>query len=59
MTTWASSTPSISRIKGGDVRFIDYGEGPLQTTGHTAQIGPAGGAWFRGPDGNTVGLRQA
>lgn len=42
-----------------DVRFIDYGEGPLQTTGHIAQIGPARAAWFRDPDGNTVGLRQA
>jgi len=41
------------------VKFIDYDEGPLQTTGHIAQIGPARGAWFLDPDGNTLGLRQA
>jgi catechol 2,3-dioxygenase-like lactoylglutathione lyase family enzyme len=40
------------------VTFIDYDEGPLQTTGHIAQLGPARGAWFRDPDGNTLGLRQ-
>ena len=34
-------------------------EGPLVTTGHIAKIGPARGAWFRDPDGNTLGLRGA
>jgi hypothetical protein len=29
-----------------------------KTTGHIAQIGPARGAWFHDPDGNTLGLRQ-
>ncbi len=33
-------------------------EGPLVTTGHIAQIGPARGAWFHDPDGNALGLRQ-
>jgi catechol 2,3-dioxygenase-like lactoylglutathione lyase family enzyme len=41
------------------VEFIDYTEGPLQTTGHIARIGPARGAWFHDPDGNTLGLREA
>ncbi len=41
------------------VAFLDYDEGPLRTTGHIAQIGPARGAWFRDPDGNTLGLREA
>jgi catechol 2,3-dioxygenase-like lactoylglutathione lyase family enzyme len=41
------------------VVFIDYAEGPLQTTGHIAQLGPARVAWFRDPDGNILGLRQA
>jgi catechol 2,3-dioxygenase-like lactoylglutathione lyase family enzyme len=41
------------------VSFLDYDDGPLQTTGHIAQIGPARGAWLRDPDGNTIGLRQA
>ena len=40
------------------VEFLDYTEGPLTTTGHIAQLGPARGAWFRDPDGNTLGLRQ-
>jgi catechol 2,3-dioxygenase-like lactoylglutathione lyase family enzyme len=40
------------------VEFLDYSEGPLTTTGHIAQLGPARGAWFRDPDGNTLGLRQ-
>ena len=42
-----------------EVKFIDYADGPLQTTGHIAQIGPARGAWLRDPDGNILGLRQA
>ena len=40
------------------VTFIEYAEGPLQTTGHIAQLGPARVAWFHDPDGNTLGLRQ-
>ncbi len=40
------------------VQFVDYAEGPLTTTGHIAQMGPARGAWFRDPDGNFLGLRQ-
>jgi catechol 2,3-dioxygenase-like lactoylglutathione lyase family enzyme len=40
------------------VTFLDYTEGPLKTTGHIAQMGPARGAWFKDPDGNTLGLRQ-
>ena len=40
------------------VEFLDYTEGPLTTTGHIAQLGPARAAWFRDPDGNTLGLRQ-
>ena len=41
------------------VEFVDYAEGPLATTNHIAQVGPARGAWFRDPDGNTLGVRQA
>jgi catechol 2,3-dioxygenase-like lactoylglutathione lyase family enzyme len=48
----------VRELEGRGVMFIDYGEGPLQTTGHIAQIGPARGAWFRDPDGNTLGVRQ-
>jgi catechol 2,3-dioxygenase-like lactoylglutathione lyase family enzyme len=40
------------------VEFLDYTEGPLVTTDHIAQVGPARGAWIRDPDGNTLGLRQ-
>ena len=40
------------------VTFVDYTEGPLKTTGHIAQLGPARSAWFRDPDGNTLGVRQ-
>jgi catechol 2,3-dioxygenase-like lactoylglutathione lyase family enzyme len=40
------------------VEFIDYTHGPLATTGHIAQLGPARAAWFRDPDGNALGLRQ-
>ncbi|HVS48507.1 MAG TPA: VOC family protein [Candidatus Dormibacteraeota bacterium] len=49
----------VRALEKRDVKFIDYGEGPLQTTGHIAQIGPARGAWLRDPDGNILGLRQA
>ena len=41
------------------VQFIDYTEGPLVTTNHIAQLGPARGAWFRDPDGNILGVRQS
>ena len=40
------------------VTFVDYTEGPLITTNHIARLGPARGAWFHDPDGNTIGLRQ-
>jgi catechol 2,3-dioxygenase-like lactoylglutathione lyase family enzyme len=49
----------VRELEGRGVTFIDYGDGPLQTTGHIAQIGPARGAWVRDPDGNILGLRQA
>ncbi|TME16848.1 MAG: VOC family protein [Chloroflexi bacterium] len=49
----------VRELEKHDVKFIDYGDGPLQTTGHIAQIGPARGAWLRDPDGNILGLRQA
>ena len=45
-------------LEAKDVTFIDYAEGPLATTGHIAQLGPARAAWFRDPDGNILGLRQ-
>ena len=50
---------TVSDLSAGGVEFIDYAEGPLTTTGHIAQLGPARAAWFRDPDGNTLGLRQA
>ncbi len=49
----------VGELEKREVKFIDYGEGPLQTTGHIAQIGPARGAWLRDPDDNILGLRQA
>ena len=48
----------VAELEAKGVGFVDYDEGPLKTTGHIAQIGPARGAWFRDPDGNTLGLRQ-
>ena len=48
----------VKDLEAKGVAFIDYTEGPLVTTGHIAQLGPARGAWFRDPDGNTLGLRQ-
>lgn len=50
---------TVSDLEGRGVVFLDYTDGPLQTTGHIAQLGPARGAWLRDPDGNTLGLRQA
>ncbi len=49
---------AVAELESKGVAFIDYTEGPLQTTGHIAPLGPARGAWFRDPDGNTIGLRQ-
>lgn len=48
----------VQDLSARGVEFLDYTEGPLATTGHIAQLGPARGAWFRDPDGNTLGLRQ-
>jgi catechol 2,3-dioxygenase-like lactoylglutathione lyase family enzyme len=48
----------VSHLETDGVAFIDYSEGPLMTTGHIAQLGPARAAWFHDPDGNTLGLRQ-
>ena len=49
---------AVLDLEAKGVEFLDYTEGPLVTTGHIAQLGPARGAWFRDPDGNTLGLRQ-
>ena len=47
----------VDDIEAMGVEVLGY-EGPLVTTGHVAQLDPAHGAWFRDPDGNTLGLRQ-
>ncbi|WP_422936034.1 VOC family protein [Sinomonas sp. P47F7] len=49
---------TVAELEAKGVAFLDYTEGPLATTGHIAQLGPARGAWFTDPDGNTLGLRQ-
>ena len=49
---------AVRDLEGRGVEFIDYTEGPLVTKDHIAQLGPARGAWFRDPDGNTLGLRE-
>jgi len=49
---------TVADLQARGVQFLEYTEGPLITTNHVAQIGPALGAWFRDPDGNTLGLRQ-
>ncbi len=49
---------AVQQLDARGVPFLDYTEGPLATTGHIAQLGPARSAWFRDPDGNTLGLRQ-
>ena len=49
---------AIQDLEAKGVEVLDYSEGPLVTTGHIAHVGPARGAWFRDPDGNTLGLRQ-
>jgi catechol 2,3-dioxygenase-like lactoylglutathione lyase family enzyme len=48
----------IGDLEAKGVAFIEYSEGPLTTTGHIAQLGPARAAWIHDPDGNTLGLRQ-
>ena len=50
---------AIAGLEAAGVGFVDYDDGPLKTTNHVARIGPALGAWFRDPDGNFLGLRQA
>jgi len=49
----------VGELQARGVEFLDYTDGPLATTNHIAQVGPARGAWFRDPDGNTLGVRQA
>ncbi|HEX5825634.1 MAG TPA: VOC family protein [Candidatus Limnocylindrales bacterium] len=49
---------TVRDLEARGVQFVDYTEGPLATTNHIAQLGPARGAWFRDPDGNFLGLRQ-
>jgi catechol 2,3-dioxygenase-like lactoylglutathione lyase family enzyme len=49
---------AVMDLEARGVEFQDYTEGPLTTTGHIAQLGPARAAWFTDPDGNTIGLRQ-
>ena len=62
---------AIEGLEANGVPFLDYDDGP-RIDGYIpeidflagrnglriAQIGPALGAWFRDPDGNTLGLRQ-
>ena len=48
----------VGDLEAKGVAFIDYSDGPLATTGHIAQLGPARAAWFRDLDGTTLGLRQ-
>jgi len=48
----------VEDLAGKGVEFLDYTEGPLVTTGHIAQMGPARGAWFRDPDGNVLMLHR-
>jgi len=49
---------TVRDLESKGVIFVDYTEGPLVTTNHIAQVGPARGAWFRDPDGNFLGVRQ-
>ena len=49
---------TVKDLEAKGVPFQDYTEGPLTTSGHIAQLGPARGAWFTDPDGNTLGVRQ-
>jgi hypothetical protein len=56
--TLVMATVPVADLEAKGVAFIDYTEGPLITTDHIAQLGPARVASFRDPDGNTLGLRQ-
>lgn len=49
----------VKNLVSQGVEFLVYTEGPLTTTDHIAQLGPARCAWFHDPDGNTLGIRQA
>ena len=49
---------TVRELEAKGVQFVDYTEGPLTTTNHIAQLGPARGAWFHDPDGNFLGVRQ-
>lgn len=49
---------TVRDLESRNVEFVDYDDGPLRTTGHIAQLGPARGAWLRDPDGNFLGIRQ-
>lgn len=49
---------AIQDLQAKGVEVLGYSEGPLATTGHAAHLDPVRGAWFRDPDGNTLGLRQ-
>jgi catechol 2,3-dioxygenase-like lactoylglutathione lyase family enzyme len=49
----------VQELSDKGVEFLDYDDGPLATTGHIAVLGPARAAWFKDPDGNTLGLRQS
>jgi catechol 2,3-dioxygenase-like lactoylglutathione lyase family enzyme len=55
----ADIAAAVAELEASGVAFVDYDDGPLKTTYHVARIGPALGAWFRDPDGNFLGLRQA
>ena len=48
----------VGELEGRGVHFLDYDEGPLKTTNHIAQLGPARGAWFNDTEGNILGIRQ-
>jgi hypothetical protein len=50
---------AVLDLEAKGVAFLDYMEGPLVTTRHIAQIGPARAAWSCDPDGNILGLRQS
>ncbi len=54
----ANIDAAVRELEARAVEFVDYADGPLRTSGHVAQMGPARGAWFRDPDGNVRGLRQ-
>ena len=49
---------AIQDLEAKGVEVLGYSEVAPATTGHIVQLDPARGAWFRDPDGNTLGLRQ-